>query len=69
MDRRDFVRHSALASLGAAFLAGCSAGAGGGSVGPAAPATPTPAPKPPVPTGRTVLGIDTFAAPELNVPM
>ena len=62
MDRRDFVRHSALASLGAAFLAGCSAGAGGGSVGPAAPATPTPAPKPPVPTGRTVLGIDTFAA-------
>ena len=60
MDRRDFVRHSALASLGAAFLAGCSSGAGGGAVGPAAPATPTP--KPPVPTGRTVLGIDTFAA-------
>ena len=64
MDRRAFVRHSALASLGAAFLAGCSAGAGGGAVGPSVPA-PGPAPvtpKPPVPTGRTVLGIDHFAA-------
>ncbi|NBX35461.1 hypothetical protein EBR16_08925, partial [bacterium] len=60
MDRRAFVRHSALASLGAAFLAGCSAGAGGGAGAPATPANPvTP---PPAPTGRTVLGIDAFAA-------
>ena len=62
MDRRAFVRHSALASLGAAFLAGCASGGGGtgAPVAPGNPVPPTPTPTP-APTGRTVLGIDHFA--------
>ena len=64
MDRREFVRHTTLATLGTALLAGCSGGTGGGSVAPSAPVKPSaPAtPLPAVTTGRTILGIDTFAA-------
>ena len=59
MDRRDFLHLTALGSLGAYALSGCSGGGGGGSV--SVPSV-RPAPAGGATTSKVLLGIDVLAA-------